>query len=177
MHKILPCILLFPLLLAGCAAPTTVASLRSDGLLRGERRLPLTSYAQVQKALFEHARVCGRALTTSQSASLAARGEVKRGSHFMEPKAPQTGGGEAPTARSGFFTFALDARSTTEATVVYALDDPPQLQRTVLVDLRQVYGWNGLQILAKAYAGHQVGTDGVEHVFAAMLDPATCPVP
>jgi len=31
-------------------------------------------------------------------------GEVKRGSHFMEPKAPQTCGGEAPTARSGFFT-------------------------------------------------------------------------
>jgi len=43
-------------------------------------------------------------LTTSQSASLAARGRIKRGSHFMEPKAPQTGGGEAPTARSGFFT-------------------------------------------------------------------------
>jgi len=44
------------------------------------------------------------ALTTSQSASLAARGEVKRGNHFMEPKAHQTCGGEAPTARSGFFT-------------------------------------------------------------------------
>jgi len=36
--------------------------------------------------------------TTSQSASLAARGRIKRGSHFMEPKAPQTCGGEAPTA-------------------------------------------------------------------------------
>jgi len=52
---------------------------------------------------------CGRVgiqrpLTTSQSASRAVHGEVKRGSHFMEPKAPQTCDGEAPTARSGFFT-------------------------------------------------------------------------
>jgi len=44
------------------------------------------------------------ALTTSQSASLAARGRIKRGSCCMEPKAPQTCGGEATTARSGFFT-------------------------------------------------------------------------
>jgi len=43
-------------------------------------------------------------VTTSQSASLAVYGEVKRGSHVMEPKAPQTCGAEAPTARSGFFT-------------------------------------------------------------------------
>jgi len=42
--------------------------------------------------------------TTDQSASLAARGEVKRGSCDMEPKAPLTGGGEAPTERSAFFT-------------------------------------------------------------------------
>jgi len=46
-------------------------------------------------------------MTTGQSASLAARGEVKRGSYFMEPKAPQTCGGEAPTAGSGFFTTGL----------------------------------------------------------------------
>jgi len=44
-------------------------------------------------------------MTTSQSASLAVHGEVKRGSCYMEPKAPQTCGAEAPTARSGFFTF------------------------------------------------------------------------
>jgi len=43
-------------------------------------------------------------LTTSQSASLAARGRIKRGSHLMEPKAPQTCGGEAPDARPGLFT-------------------------------------------------------------------------
>jgi len=43
-------------------------------------------------------------MTTNQSASLAARGEIKRGSHSMEPKAPLTCGAEAPTARSGFFT-------------------------------------------------------------------------
>jgi len=43
-------------------------------------------------------------MTTSQSAILAARGEVKRGSCSTEPKAPLTGGGEAPDARPGFFT-------------------------------------------------------------------------
>jgi len=48
-------------------------------------------------------------LTTSQSASLAVHGEVKRGSYFMEPKAPLTGGGEAPDARPGFFNQAFRA--------------------------------------------------------------------
>jgi len=43
-------------------------------------------------------------MTTSQSASLVLQDEVKRGSYHMEPKAPLTGGGEAPTERSGFFT-------------------------------------------------------------------------
>jgi len=43
-------------------------------------------------------------LTTSQSASLAVHGELKRGSCYMEPKAPLTGGGEAPDASPGFFT-------------------------------------------------------------------------
>jgi len=43
-------------------------------------------------------------MTTSQSASLAVDGEVKRGSHSLEPKAPLACGGEAPTARSEFFT-------------------------------------------------------------------------
>jgi len=42
--------------------------------------------------------------TTNQSASLAARGEVKRGNCPTEPKAPKTCGGETPTARSGLFT-------------------------------------------------------------------------
>jgi len=133
MKKILECALL-ALLLAGCAAPTTVASLRADSLLRGERRLPLTTYAQVQKALFEHARACGRA--------------------------PE---------------FSLHPRNSSEAMVVYALDDPPQIQRTVLVDMQQVVGWNGEQILARAYAGHQIRADVVEQVFAAILDPTTCP--
>jgi len=49
-------------------------------------------------------------MTTNQSASLAARGRIKRGSHFMEPKAPLTGGGEAPDARPGFFTTATPTR-------------------------------------------------------------------
>jgi len=43
-------------------------------------------------------------LTTNPSASLAVDGEVKRGHRSMEPKAHQTCGGEAPTARSEFFT-------------------------------------------------------------------------
>jgi len=36
-------------------------------------------------------------MTTGLSASLAVHGEVKRGSCYMEPKAPLIGGGEAPT--------------------------------------------------------------------------------
>jgi len=63
-------------------------------------------------------------LTTNQSASLAARGEVKRGSHFMEPKAPQTCGGEAPTARSGFFT---DPASDAPHERLYTLNIPYDL--------------------------------------------------
>jgi len=46
-------------------------------------------------------------MTTNQSASLAVHGEVKRGHRHMEPKAPLTGGEEAPTARSKFFTIAF----------------------------------------------------------------------
>jgi len=44
------------------------------------------------------------AMTTGLSASLAVHGEVKRGSCYVEPKAPLTGGGEAPAERSEFFT-------------------------------------------------------------------------
>jgi len=43
-------------------------------------------------------------MTTGQSASLAIDGEVKRGSVHLEPKAPLTGGYDAPTERSEFFT-------------------------------------------------------------------------
>jgi len=43
-------------------------------------------------------------LSTSQSANLAARGELKRGSHLLEPKAAQTCGGQAPDARPGCCT-------------------------------------------------------------------------
>jgi len=43
-------------------------------------------------------------LTTSQRASLAIHGEVKRGKRHLEPKAPLTGGADAPDARPGFFT-------------------------------------------------------------------------
>jgi len=43
-------------------------------------------------------------MTTSQSASLVRKDRLKRGNHHMEPKAPLTGGGEAPTERTGFFT-------------------------------------------------------------------------
>jgi len=41
--------------------------------------------------------------TTDQSARLAVHGKVKRGNRNMEPKAPLTCGGDAPTARSEFF--------------------------------------------------------------------------
>jgi len=44
-------------------------------------------------------------VTTRQSASLVHQDEVKRGSVHPEPKAPPLGGGEAPTAQSGFFTL------------------------------------------------------------------------
>jgi len=73
-------------------------------------------------------------------------------------------------------TFSLLARHTNEATIVHALTDPPQLHRTVLVDLQQVYGWDGLRVVAKAYANFQVSDDEVKQVFAAVLDPASCPV-
>jgi len=51
-------------------------------------------------------------LTTSQSADLAIHGEVKRGNHLMEPKAPQPCGGEAPTARLGFFKASATPKPT-----------------------------------------------------------------
>jgi len=93
----------------------------------------MTNFAQVQKALFEHARLCG----------------------------------SAPS-------FALSPRSTNEAVLTYALDNPPQRQRTVLVDLQQITGWDGLLIHAKAYASFEVGQDVVEQVFAAVLNPEQC---
>jgi|GEM_PF-40673 len=43
-------------------------------------------------------------MTTSLSASLVLQDEVKRSNSYSEPKAPLTGGGEAPTKRSEFFT-------------------------------------------------------------------------
>jgi len=48
--------------------------------------------------------------------------EVKRGSHHMEPKAPLTGGGEAPTERSGFFTST--ARGWTTPGSMTAISSP-----------------------------------------------------
>jgi len=131
MKKIVTCTLL--LVLAGCTASRTVSSLRDASLLRHERRLSLT-HAQVQRALFEHQRLCGRA--------------------------PE---------------FALNAHSVNEATVTYAFDHPPQLNRTVLVDLQQVYGWDGLRLAARAYASLQVTQDEIERVFQAMLNPTVCP--
>jgi len=75
-------------------AATTVTQ---DGLLA--HLLPnLVAPVILAQALHRHL------LTTNQSASLAVDGEVKRGHRFMEPKAHQTCGGEAPTARSEFFT-------------------------------------------------------------------------
>jgi len=44
-------------------------------------------------------------LTMRRSASLVFQDAVKRGSPHLETKAPPNGGGEAPTVRSGFFTF------------------------------------------------------------------------
>jgi len=46
----------------------------------------------------------GFILTTGQSANLVLQDEVKRGSVHLEPEAPLTGGGEAPSVRSEFFT-------------------------------------------------------------------------
>jgi len=132
MKKVLECLLL--LALVGCATVTTTASLREANYLRDERRLPMT-HAQVQKALLQHARLCG----------------------------------PGPT-------FALDARNTNEATIVQLLSDPPQIHRTVLIDLQQVYGWDGLRVVAKAYATFQVSDDEVKQVFTAVLNPASCPV-
>jgi len=43
-------------------------------------------------------------LTTSQALDLAARGELRREIHLMEPQVPQTWGAEAPSASLGFFT-------------------------------------------------------------------------
>jgi len=122
------------LVLAGCARPTGLDAVRSDAWLRAERNLPMTNFAQVQKALFEHARLCG----------------------------------SAPS-------FALIPRGTNEAVLTYALDNPPQRQRTVLVDLQQISTWDGLRIRAQAYASFAVGEDVVQQVFDAVLDPAACP--
>jgi len=44
-------------------------------------------------------------LITRQSANLVLQDEVKRGNVHLEPKAPLTGGGDAPTERSEFFTM------------------------------------------------------------------------
>jgi len=126
-------LVLMPLVMVGCAASTTIDALREASLLRDERRLPMT-HAQVQKALLQHERLCGRGAT-----------------------------------------FALHARNTNEATVVQTFSDPPQVHRTVLVDMQQVYGWDGLRMVAKAYANFQVSDDEVNQVFAAVLDPASCP--
>jgi len=126
-------LVLMSLAMVGCVASLTTDSLRDASLLRDERRLPMT-HAQVQKALLQHARLCG----------------------------------QGPT-------FALHARSTNEATILHALTDPPQIHRTVLVDLQQVYGWDGFRMVAKAYANFQVSDDEVNQVFAAVLDPASCP--
>jgi len=83
-------------------------------------------------------------MTTSQSANLAARGEVKRGSHLMEPKAHQTCDGEAPTARSGFFTSALDRASNLIGKLALALGAAflvlMALNITLDVVLRLVFG-------------------------------------
>jgi len=64
-------------------------------------------------------------MTTSQSASLAARGETRRGSHPAEPKAPPTGGGEYPTARSVFFTLPGPGTShgTADVSVIWLQPD------------------------------------------------------
>jgi len=126
-------LVLMPLVIAGCATSTTIDSLRDASLLRDERRLPMT-HAQVQKALLQHARLCG----------------------------------QGPT-------FALHAHHTNEATIVQTLSDPPQLHRTVLVELQQVYGWDGFRLAAKAYATFSVSDAEVNQVFAAVLDPASCP--
>jgi len=125
---------MFALVLAGCAGSAALDAVRSDAWLRAERYLPMTNFAQVQKALFEHARLCG----------------------------------SAPS-------FALSPRGTNEAVLTYALDNPPQRQRTVWVDLQQITARDGLRIHAKAYASFKVGEDVVKQVFDAVLDPAACP--
>jgi len=52
-------------------------------------------------------------MTTNQSASLAARGRIKRGSPHLKPKVPPNRGGEAPPKGAGFFTtLPTPARQT-----------------------------------------------------------------
>jgi len=90
-------------------------------------------------------------MTTNQSASLAARGEAKRSHRPMEPKAPQTCGAEAPSARSEFFTSPpfVHLRVHSEYSVVDGIVRIPDLVKKVasfqqpavaLTDLGNVFG-------------------------------------
>jgi len=62
-------------------------------------------------------------LTTCPSAGLVLQDEVKRGSTHLEPKAPLTGGGEAPTVRSEFFTDALESELQQAAQLLATIRD------------------------------------------------------
>jgi len=71
--------------------------------------------------------------------------------------------------------FSLHSHSTNEAMILHALSDPPQNHRMVLVELRQVYGWEGFRLIAQTYASLQVSQDAIEQVFAAVFNPTVCP--
>jgi len=73
-------------------------------------------------------------LTTNQSASLAACGEVKQGHRHLEPKAPLTCGGEAPTARSEFFNEAASAPSAQALGIYGESRTPPTADCASLPD-------------------------------------------
>jgi len=76
--------------------------------------------------------------------------------------------GQAPT-------FSLHPRDTNAATVVHAPSDPARNHDTILVELQQVYGWEGFQLIAKTYAGLQVSQDAIHQVFDAMHNATSCP--
>jgi len=50
--------------------------------------------------------------TTHRNANLVLQDEIKQGNHCLELKAPLTGGGESPTARSGFFKKTASSKRT-----------------------------------------------------------------
>jgi len=104
-------------------------------------------------------------MTTSQSANLAARGEVKRGRHSTEPKARLTGGGEAPTDRSEFFTCRFEDRIAQRALALTG--------RVARIAVRHPHDLDAAfaAIAAAQRNGHWVALL-LDYALGAWLDPA-----